>query len=530
MRTLYVLLFGLFFSFFVNAQQEFHVFPDGKSSGDGSLSMPWDLQTALSQKTDVVNGGDTIWLHEGIYTGRFVSTIKSTKPNQYITVMPYNNEKVVLNGNVKSTSNGVLQVKGGQVIFRDFEITWLGEFSRDERDTDFQACEGISHTTGENCKFINLKIYNNPGLGFGSWKHTAGTIIEDCFIYFNGYVAKTGKGAGEGMYVQNQSDQTRIIRNNIIYNNYYKGIEVWSAGKRKDFEFVKNITLKNNVIFNSGAISGNSRDNLIIATDDRNGINIAKNIKVLDNVFYHNTDFVNNEINGDAASLTLGFRSSAPIEDVLVQNNVIIGRNNALRLLHVKSLTFKNNIVYSGYVALNKEEMTYTSNWNFDNNRFYTKKSKAFRIDNNTLYTLQEWQAGQKLDKNSQWEHNSKFDLEPILAVTPSADRKNRFTVVLFDKQGKNVAVDFSKYNVDKKKAYKIYDAENRSKIIASGTINANQIIEFPMDLTTYESPLNATAQKTSSNFGVFIVEFQNEESNEATKPLLERLLDWIGI
>src|SRR5690606_19422030 len=111
---------------------------------------------------------------EGVYTGRFVSTIKSTKPNQFITVAPYNNGKVVLNGNINSNSNGVLEVKGGQVIFRDFEVTWLGTFSRDESDKDFQACPGVFHTSGENCKFINLKIYNNPGLGFGSWKHTGG--------------------------------------------------------------------------------------------------------------------------------------------------------------------------------------------------------------------------------------------------------------------------------------------------------------------------------------------------------------------
>ncbi|RXJ49384.1 right-handed parallel beta-helix repeat-containing protein [Gelidibacter gilvus] len=530
MKNIYILLFGLLSVSFVNAQQEFHVFPNGKSSGNGSLSSPWDLQTAFSQKPDVVNGGDTIWLHEGVYTGRFVSTIKSTRPNQFITVAPYNNGKVVLNGNIKSSSNGVLEVKGGQVIFRDFEVTWLGTFSRDESDKDFQACPGISHTSGENCKFINLQIYNNPGLGFGSWKHTGGSIIEDCMIYFNGYMAKTGKGAGEGMYVQNQSESTRIIRNNIIYNNYYKGIEVWSAGKRKELEFVKNITLKNNVIFNSGALSGNSRDNLIIATDDRNGINIAKNIKVIDNIFYHNTDFLKNEINGDAASLTLGFRKSAPVEDVLVQNNVIIGRNNALRLLHVKSATFKDNKVYSGYVALNPEEMTYISNWNFDNNHFFTKREKAYRIDNNTLYTLKEWQNLYKIDTDSKWSPIKEFDLDPVLSVTQSSQQTNRFTVVLFDKKGKDVAVDFSKYDLTKWDGYKIYDAENSNEIVVSGVLGSEQVVEFPMDLKVFQKPLhNTIAQKTPANFGVFIIEFQSEETSDKTQSLFNRIFGWLG-
>ena len=86
----------------VTAQQEFHVFPNAKSSGNGSLSNPWDLQTALSQKPDVINGGDTIWLHEGVYTGRFVSTIQSTLKDQFITVAPHANATVVLNGNIKT--------------------------------------------------------------------------------------------------------------------------------------------------------------------------------------------------------------------------------------------------------------------------------------------------------------------------------------------------------------------------------------------------------------------------------------------
>lgn len=514
-----------------SAQQEFHVFPNGKSTGDGSLENPWDLQTALSQKPEVVNGGDYIWLHEGIYTGRFISTIKSTKSDQFITVGTFENDKVILNGNIKSDKEGVLQVKGKQVIFRDFEITWLGEFSRNENDKDFMACPGINHLTGENCKFINLNIHDNPGLGFGSWKQTGGSIIEDCMIYFNGFIAKTGKGAGEGMYVQNQSDDTRIIRNNIIFNNYYKGIEVWSAGKRKDFEFVKNITLKSNVIFNSGAISGNSRDNLIVATDDRNGINIAKNIKIIDNVFYHNTDFLKNEINGDAASLTLGFRKSAPVEDVLVENNVIIGRNNALRILHVKSATLKNNTVYSGYVFLTPEELDFIPNWNFDNNHFFTKREMAYWVDKNKGYTLKEWQRLYKTDLNSTWSNIKTFDFEPVLSITKSGEQENQYTVALFDKRGQTVTVDFSKFNLQEGIPYKIYDVENRNEVAVSGNLNAARTIEFPMDLKAFMLPLhNTIAQKTSANFGVFIIQFQGDENSEIESPFFKRLMDWLGL
>ncbi|MFT4611516.1 MAG: hypothetical protein ACJA1H_002143 [Glaciecola sp.] len=75
-----------FVGLYLNAQQEFHVFPMDYFQtprtylGNGSLTQPWDLQTALSQKTDVVDSGDTIWIHEGVYAVKFASTRQSLKP------------------------------------------------------------------------------------------------------------------------------------------------------------------------------------------------------------------------------------------------------------------------------------------------------------------------------------------------------------------------------------------------------------------------------------------------------------------
>ena len=50
----------LFFPIMLLAQQEFHVFPvdhkdtPGRAIGDGSLQNPWDLQTALNLKPDIL--------------------------------------------------------------------------------------------------------------------------------------------------------------------------------------------------------------------------------------------------------------------------------------------------------------------------------------------------------------------------------------------------------------------------------------------------------------------------------------------
>ena len=201
MKKRYLTILFVFAVVLTYAQQEFHVFPKnhpetpGSELGNGSLQNPWDLQTALSQKPNMVNGGDTIWLHDGVYNGRFSSTLNSTIDDKYITVSAYKNDKVVLNGNVESSAGETLKIRSSRVIFQNFEITWLGEFSRQIQKNNGleKAIAGINHLSGTNCKFINLMIYNNPGLGFGTWKSTGGTLIANCFVFNNGMLTKKEK-------------------------------------------------------------------------------------------------------------------------------------------------------------------------------------------------------------------------------------------------------------------------------------------------------------------------------------------------
>lgn len=530
MRRLISILF-LLLTYFSFAQKEFHVFPKnannikGSSTGDGSLNKPWDLQTALSQSSQRVNGGDIIWLHKGVYNGRFTSTLNSNN-QQFITVSAYKNDLVVLNGNVESKENQVLKINGNKVIFKNFEVTNLGDFSRNVEDENFRNCAGINHLTGE-AKFQNLKIYNNPGLGFGSWKNTGGSIIEDCMIYFNGYIGKK-RGNGEGMYVQNRSDETRIIRNNIIFGNYYKGIEVWSASKGHDYHFVKHVTLEDNIFFNNGQPSGVLRDNLIVATNDTRGTNVAKHIKVLNNVFYHNIDFNDNKNYGTGVGMAIGFKANARVEDITIINNIILGRNNALNLMHVNSLNFNNNTVYSGYINFYKSSLKALQNGNFslDNNSYYTRKNQSHRVIEDKKYTLSDWQNTFNTDQSSQWKTLNEFSINPVLKISKFRSKKNQYHVALLQKNGEDVKVDFGVYDLDEGMGFKIYDLENRTEADASGKVPKNGIITFPMGLTEFQKPLhNTIAVKSADNFGAFRIVFEEAPKK---KGLFQRLLGWL--
>ncbi|MBT8266669.1 MAG: right-handed parallel beta-helix repeat-containing protein [Bacteroidia bacterium] len=510
----------IFMPLVIWSQQEFHVFPPnhsttpGMPSGNGSLQKPWDLQTALDQLSNTVDGGDTIWLHEGVYSGRYISSLGSSNARKKIVVDAYQNQKVVLNGNVASKRGSVLEVRGSHVSFRNIEITFIGEFARKQGEKGFEIVNGLNHVSGVNCEFINLKIHNNPGSGLGSWKRTGGTLIYGCTIFNNGYFS-TKRGSGVGMYIQNESNAIRMVKNNIIFNNYYKGVQVWSASKKAKTSYVKNVTLKNNVIFNNGLPGKQFRDNIIVATDDRNGINIAKNIKIIENIIYHNTDIKSFQNSGHGTSLSLGYRASAPLEAIEVINNVFIGRNYALRFVNAKDLIFKNNTVYTAYLHFNKSALNNISKWKFDNNTYFTKNKVPFRVAGSKDYSLNDWKAQHVIESKSSWQHLKEFNLRNVLTVKQNEYDSSKFTAVLFEKNGANVSVDLSKFDLKKNQTYDVLNISN-GEVLFTGRLSESKIISMPI----------GTLNNTNSNFGVFEIKF--DKAVEKKMSFLTRWLKWL--
>src|SRR5690606_20268460 len=309
---------------------------------------------------------------------------------------------------------------------------------------------------------------------------------------------------------------------NTIFNTYYKGIEVWSANRDARREYVKNITLENNVIFNSGLPSGYTVDNIIVGSDDRNGINIARNITLNNNILYHNTDFSKNEVNGNAPSVTLGFTKNAPVENIHVDHNLILGRNNALRLLHVKSVHFSNNTVYSGYIHTQKQTLQHMldSKSTFKNNLFYTKNAKPILFPKGEKHGIKAIAHPFDSSANNRFEHLKAFDVNPILDVSSTAFAPHAYRVVLFSKKEENVTVTFSKQNLAENLRYVIRDVENLSESVKTGTVPSDKKIVFPMKLNQRK------ANKTLDNFGVFIIEFHKAEPQKTG--FFTKLFGWM--
>jgi hypothetical protein len=83
------------------AVSSFYVAPNGSSSGTGTISSPWDLQTALNQPS-AVQPGATIYLRGGTYKGKFNSNLSGSATSP-ITLRSYPGEWAVIDGYVTTT-------------------------------------------------------------------------------------------------------------------------------------------------------------------------------------------------------------------------------------------------------------------------------------------------------------------------------------------------------------------------------------------------------------------------------------------
>ena len=105
----------------VASASQFYVSPAGSPSGTGSISSPWDLQTALFQPP-AVQPGDTIWLRGGTYVGSYISNLNGA-PNLPIIVRTYPGEWAVIDKAAPNLFPATLQLNGSYSWFWGFEIT-----------------------------------------------------------------------------------------------------------------------------------------------------------------------------------------------------------------------------------------------------------------------------------------------------------------------------------------------------------------------------------------------------------------------
>ncbi len=256
---------------------DFYASPAGSASGNGSMSSPWNLQTALNQT--VAKPGDTIWLRGGVYPGTYSSYLNGTSAAP-IVVRQYPGERATIDGG-NSGWTSILMVSGSYTWYWGFEVT-SSDPNRVSQQTGSNptdigrgniATEQTSRT-GAGLKFINLIVHDIQDAGL--WKEALNSEFYGSVIYYDGWNAPD-RGHGHGLYLQNLTG-TMSIQDNVIFENFQNGIQCYGS----ESAYLNNFDIEGNTIFNNGSIVASPANNIIIG-----GGVVAQNPIVANNNLYY---------------------------------------------------------------------------------------------------------------------------------------------------------------------------------------------------------------------------------------------------
>ncbi len=214
---------------------DFYVSPTGTTStkaGTGTISNPWELQSALSQPS-AAHPGDTIWLRGGTYKGNFTSHLKGSAKAP-IVVRQYPGERATLDGNVNPAVRGNAKPV---LAIQDGAFTWFWGFevmnSNPDRSNPVPGSspaddrgDGISITT-PGTKVINVVIHDT-GEGISCASVAKDAELYGNIIYYNGWKAPD-RGHGHGIYVQNYEGGSKLIKHNILFDPFSYNLHAYGS-------------------------------------------------------------------------------------------------------------------------------------------------------------------------------------------------------------------------------------------------------------------------------------------------------------
>jgi len=430
---------------------------NGSESGNGSIGNPWDLPTALFNWNGYVKPGDTLYVRGGTYHTDpsypyFMTYINGNASNP-ITIMPYNNEKVII--------DGPIEVYGEYLIFRDFEVT---------RDYDYHSENNsrVSHQNGDivyysgfsvweqGVKIINNVVHDCPGIGIFV-NCAPGAEIYGNILYNNGYDA-SDRGHGHGTYIQN-ANETNFILDNIAFSNLgYYGIHAYGEDPGSYREDVYNVYLENNTIF---------KNTFLVGGDNVSNITVIRNIAAYP------------EDPDDNGAMNIGYYNYNHT-NAIIKNNLIYGKYFFIR--NWDNLTLDNNtivIAATNYIILNS--VNNISALKINNNSYFVKAPSLY-YNNDSLRTnnFTVWKS-LGYDVNGTYTSSSKIGMDVYLYKNKYDSNRTDIVVLNWNNS------DYADINLDSYvgvgAGYEIRDVQNYPVVIMSGTYNGGAI-RFPLNLT----------------------------------------------
>jgi hypothetical protein len=278
---------------------QWYASPDGTANGDGSQANPWDIVTAFDNAPHAVKPGDTIWLRGGKYgdgsAGAIIAYGLVGKAAAPILVRAYPGERPIIDAwlQVGCCDQAPDPNRGAYVWFWGIEFA---SFNPDRHsgtsgppEWAAQANHAAVDTWAPGTKIINCIVHDTAG-GISMWDEAPGSEAYGNIVYnVGGY--GTDRGHGHGFYMQNQGPGYKHVADNITFNNFGEGMQMFGT----DTAYVQNFHLEGNVSMNNGSLglgtnttngttsAGARDDNIIIASGNGGPAGIV----VINNYTYH---------------------------------------------------------------------------------------------------------------------------------------------------------------------------------------------------------------------------------------------------
>jgi hypothetical protein len=485
-----------------------YVAPGGGPSGNGSISSPWDIQTALSQPSSV-KPGDTIWVRGGKYGGGTASSVITSRlvgtASAPIVVRAYPKERAIIDAwlQVGCCDGAPNPAAGSYTWFWGLEFAgyntnrtsgtsgppeWAAQFNHNGADT-----------WGAGTKFINNIIHDTGG-GISVWNAANTELVGNIVYNVGGYA--TDRGHGHDFYLQNVAPSIVKVTDNIGFNNFDMGLQAYGSSDAP----VQNMQFRGNIIFNSGFPYGQIVDNLTLGggSDGPSGM-------LLDNNFFYSTPSLSQGYN------ELGYLWTPRSHDAVVTNNYFIGGYQAIDLERWDSLTFTNNYVYSQAtesMLITRTDQS-TASYNYGSNHYFG--SGQFLIDagcntwpcpSSRNVDFSTWVSSTGLDRNSSFTSGAPIGV--WTTVRGNSYEPGRANIVIFNWDLKSaVQVDLGPSGIKPGDAYQIRDAQNWfNGPVVSGTYNGSPV-SIPMtglSIAPFVGSVPATPSHTAPQFGTFVL------------------------
>lgn len=352
-----------------NIDTSVYVSTSGSNSSAGTLKKPYKtIQYAI----DRLKPGQTLYIKEGTYFEKLKITRSGSRDAGYITIRPYKDDKVVLDGS-KTYGDDMIEINGkSYIIIRNLILT--NNFNR--YSTGVQMKNGVRHIEVKGLDISNISTTTKPDSEYGGGANAIISVSKlvdkpnyDIRI-LNNHIYDCDLGRSEAITITQNTKNFKVI-NNVVHDVSNIGIDI--AGHYGDFDGddkfnqARDGVISDNVVYNakslygSGAASGlyvdGGRDlvlerNIIYGNDYGLTIGCENKNKSASNIIVRNNIVHNNNKSGISIG---GYKASVgTVKNSHIYNNLSYSNNNLALSSHAElsvkktdeNIKIYNNIFY----------------------------------------------------------------------------------------------------------------------------------------------------------------------------------------